>query len=83
MTPPRLGLYRATGQQLYLIRPITSRKSEWRAPWTALVKRRSAQWIHVMDRDKRFKLEKISNNFLQVGHRNGAVQGRLYLKTRN
>ena len=37
--------------------------------------------IHVVDRDKRFKLEKISNNFLQVGHRNGAVQGRLYVKT--
>jgi hypothetical protein len=71
------------GQQLYLIRPITSRPQEWTAPWTSLVKRRSAQWIHVMDRDKRFKLEKISNNFLQVGHRNGAVQGRLYVKTRS
>jgi mannosyltransferase len=70
------------GQQLYLIRPITSRKNEWRAPWTSLVKRRSLQWIHVMTRDKRFKLEFISNNFLQVGHRNGAVQGRLYVKTR-
>jgi hypothetical protein len=70
------------GQQLYLIRPITSRKNEWQAPWTSLVKRRSLQWIHVMDRDHRFKLEKISNNFLQVGHRNGAVQGRLYVKTR-
>ena len=69
------------GQQLYLIRPITSRKNEWTAPWTALVKRRSLQWIHAIERDKRFKLEKISNNFLQVGHRNGAVQGRLYLKT--
>jgi hypothetical protein len=70
------------GQQLYLIRPITSRENEWQAPWTSLVKRRSLQWIHVMDRDHRFKLEKISNNFLQVGHRNGAVQGRLYVKTR-
>jgi mannosyltransferase len=70
------------GRQLYLIRPITSREAEWQAPWTSLVKRRSAQWIHVLDRDKRFKLEKISNNFLQVGHRNGAVQGRLYVKTR-
>src|SRR3954466_14878723 len=69
------------GQHLYLIRPVVSRKSEWTAPWTSLVKRRSAQWIHVMDRDKRFKLELISNNFLQVGHRNGAVQGRLYVKT--
>jgi hypothetical protein len=70
------------GQQLYLIRPITTREQEWQAPWTSLVKRRSRQWVHVMDRDHRFKLEKISNNFLQVGHRNGAVQGRLYVKTR-
>jgi mannosyltransferase len=69
------------GQKLYLIRPITSREQEWQAPWTSLVKRRSLQWIHVVDRDKRFKLERISNNFLQVGHRNGAVQGRLYVKT--
>ena len=72
-----------TGQQLYLIRPIVSREQEWTAPWTSLVKRRSAQWIHVIERDKRFKLEKVSNNFLQVGHRNGAVQGRLYVKTRD
>jgi hypothetical protein len=71
------------GQQLYLIRPITSRRNEWRAPWTSLVKRRSLQWIHVVERDHRFKLEKVSNNFLQVGHRNGAVQGRLYVKTRD
>ena len=71
------------GQQLYLIRPITSRHNEWTAPWTSLVKRRSLQWIHGVQRDKRFKLEKISNNFLQVGHRNGAVQGRLYVKTRS
>jgi mannosyltransferase len=69
------------GQQLYLIRPVVSRRNEWTAPWTSLVKRRSAQWIHAMDRDRRFTLEKISNNFLQVGHRNGAVQGRLYVKT--
>jgi hypothetical protein len=70
------------GQQLYLIRPVVSRKNEWTAPWTSLVKRRSAQWIHALDRHRQFRLEKISNNFLQVGHRNGAVQGRLYVKTR-
>lgn len=79
LTPILDGMRR--GQQLYLIRPITSRKNEWTAPWTSLVKRRSLQWIHAVERDKRFKLEKISNNFLQVGHRNGAVQGRLYVKT--
>src|SRR3954452_6339421 len=68
------------GQRLYLVRPVVSRENEWLAPWTSLVKRRSAQWIHVMDRDKRFKLATISNNLLQVGHPNGAVQGRLYVK---
>lgn len=70
------------GQRMYLIRPITSRENEWRAPWTALVKRRSAQWVHVLDRDNRFERERTYNNSLQVGHRNGAVQGRLYVKTR-
>jgi mannosyltransferase len=71
------------GQRLYLIRPIVSRKNEWLAPWTNLVKRRSSQWVNHMEADKRFKLEHISNAFLSVGHRNGAVQGRLYLKLRN
>jgi hypothetical protein len=70
------------GQQLYLVRPITTRKIEWRAPWTSLVKKRSRQWIHVVDRDKRFKRELIVNNFQSVGHRGGAMQGRLYVKTR-
>jgi hypothetical protein len=70
------------GHRLYLIRPIVSRKIEWLAPWTNLVKRRSAQWIHAIDRDPRFKRVLISNAFLSVGHRNGAVQGRLYVKTR-
>jgi hypothetical protein len=69
------------GQQLYLIRPVVSRKNEWLAPWTSLVKRRSSQWIHAVNGDHRFKLEHVFNNFLQVGHRNGAVQGRLYVKT--
>jgi hypothetical protein len=69
------------GQQVFMVRPITTRENEWLAPWTSLVKRRSAQWIHYMDRDRRFHLEEIFNNLLQVGHRNGAVQGRLYVKT--
>ena len=50
------------------------------APWTGLVRRRSAQWVHHMSSDHRFKLVHVSNAFLQVGHRNGAVQGRLYVK---
>jgi mannosyltransferase len=71
------------GQRMYLIRPIVSRKNEWRAPWTSLVKRRSEQWLHHMGVDRRFKLLRVSNAFLSVGHRNGAVQGRLYVKLRN
>jgi len=69
-------------RKLYLIRPVVSRKIEWVAPWTSLVKRRSTQWIHAIDGDSRFKRIHVSNAFLQVGHRNGAVQGRLYVKTR-
>ena len=68
------------GHLVYLIRAIVAREIEWRAPWTHLVKVRSAQWIHHMQRDPRFKLIHISNAFLGVSHRNGAVQGRLYLK---
>jgi mannosyltransferase len=70
------------GQHLYLIRPIVSRKNEWQAPWTSLVKRRTEQWLHHMKVDKRFKLLRVSNAFLHVGHRNGAVQGRLYVRLR-
>ena len=71
------------GQKLYMIRPITSRESEWLAPWTSAVKKRSRQWIRALDRDPRFDLDRISNASLQVGHRNSVVQGRLYQKIRN
>ena len=71
------------GQQLYMIRPITSRESQWTAPWTSAVRRRSRQWIRAMDRDPRFELDGIANASLQVGHRNSVVQGRLYVKTRD
>lgn len=71
------------GQQLYMIRPITSRESQWTAPWTSAVRRRSRQWIRALDRDPRFELDDIANASLAVGHRNSVVQGRLYVKTRN
>jgi hypothetical protein len=78
---PLLGAM-APGQKLYLIRPIVSRKSEWTAPWTSLVKRRTFQWARAVRTDQRFQLQRISNAWLQVGHRNGAVRGELYVKKR-
>jgi hypothetical protein len=71
------------GRQLYLIRPIVSRRIEWRAPWTGLVRKRSAQWLRALEADKRFRRIHVSHASLSVGHRNGAVQGRLYVKTRS
>jgi hypothetical protein len=70
------------GQHLYLVRPILSRKAEWSAPWTQLVKHRTFQWVRHMRRDHRFKLLHVSNAWLQVGQRNGAIRGEMYVKTR-
>jgi mannosyltransferase len=40
------------GQQVLLVVPIV-RTGSWKAPWTALVRRRSNQWERVMNRDPR------------------------------
>ena len=40
------------GQRLLLVQPII-RGSRWRAPWTALVRRRAAQWERRLDRHPR------------------------------
>ena len=32
------------GQQLLFVRPLTEGAQSWEAPWTQLVRRRSAQW---------------------------------------
>ena len=32
------------GQRLLYVRPLTEGAQNWKAPWTALVRRRSAQW---------------------------------------
>ena len=34
----------APGQQLLFVRPLTEGAQNWQAPWTKLVRRRSAQW---------------------------------------
>lgn len=72
----------APGERLYLIRPVLSRKLEWTAPWTSLVKTRTYEWVRTVHQDPRFKLLHVSNAWLQAGYRNGAVRGEMYVKTR-
>jgi hypothetical protein len=40
------------GQKLLLVAPVI-RGGSWRAPWTELVRKRSAQWQRVLEHDKR------------------------------
>ncbi|MGO9751149.1 MAG: glycosyltransferase family 39 protein [Solirubrobacteraceae bacterium] len=40
------------GQQLLFIRPLTEGAQNWQAPWTIMVRRRSAQWGAIIDGDR-------------------------------
>jgi mannosyltransferase len=40
------------GQQLLFIRPLTEGAQSWEAPWTQLVRRRSAQWGALLSSDR-------------------------------
>ena len=39
------------GQQLLFVRPLTEGAQNWKAPWTQLVRRRSAQWGQILQDD--------------------------------
>ena len=39
------------GQQLLYVRPLTEGAQNWQAPWTELVRRRSAQWGQILSDD--------------------------------
>jgi mannosyltransferase len=39
------------GQQLLYVRPLTEGAQNWQAPWTQLVRRRSAQWGQILQND--------------------------------
>ncbi len=43
------------GQRLLFVRPITKGVSNWSAPWTQLVRRRSAQWSAILSSDPHLK----------------------------
>jgi hypothetical protein len=41
------------GQQVLFVRPMTEGAQGWKAPWTQLVRRRSAQWGDALSTDSR------------------------------
>ncbi len=52
--PPLLNALKP-GQQVVFIRPLTQGVQNWRASWTTLVRRRSAQWSEIIADDKQLK----------------------------
>lgn len=43
------------GQQVLFVRPLTEGAQSWKAPWTVLVRRRSAQWGEILASDPSLK----------------------------
>ena len=63
-----------------LVHPVTSEMEDWDAPWTQLVRRRSAQWGQALELDRRFTREAAVPAFYRRARRIG-VRGVLYRKT--
>jgi hypothetical protein len=57
-TSDRLVQMLDPGQELVLVQPII-RTARWGAPWTALVRKRAAQWERRLDRDPRLRREAV------------------------
>ncbi|HLM49505.1 MAG TPA: glycosyltransferase family 39 protein [Solirubrobacteraceae bacterium] len=51
------------GRRLLLVSPITDAPSRWRAPWTSLVRRRSAQWGQAVQADRRLRVRAVAPGF--------------------
>jgi len=77
--PPLLANLRP-GQKVLFVRPLTEGVTNWKAPWTQLVRRRSAQWGAILARDTSLRQIQVAPQFYRgastVG--NSAV---LYEKT--
>jgi mannosyltransferase len=65
-----------------LVRPVTTSVNDWDAPWTRLVRRRSAQWGQALDRDTRFRRTAALPRFYHRATRIG-IRGVLYEKIRD
>jgi mannosyltransferase len=67
--------------RVLLVHPVTASANDWDAPWTALVRRRSAQWGAAVAADPRFERKGVVPPFYRRATRIG-VRGVLYEKTR-
>jgi mannosyltransferase len=56
VVPPMLNQLK-TGQQVLYIRPLTEGVIGWKAPWTAEIRTRSAQWGKILSDDKQLTVE--------------------------
>ena len=67
------------GGRVLLVHPVTLRADDWDAPWTQLVRRRSAQWGAALADDRRFEyLGPVPPNFRRATRI--GVRGVLYEK---
>ena len=67
--------------RVLLVHPVTTQRNDWDAPWTELVRRRSAQWGRAMEEDPRFtRSDDAVPEFYRRANRIG-VRGVLYTKT--
>ncbi len=60
--PPLLAKLRP-GQKVLFVRPITDGVTNWRAPWTQLVRRRSAQWGAILAGDPTLRQVQVAPQF--------------------
>ncbi|HEU0024454.1 MAG TPA: glycosyltransferase family 39 protein [Thermoleophilaceae bacterium] len=69
-----------TGGRVLIVHPVTTRVDDWDAPWTELVRRRSAQWGGALAADKRFeRVEVVPPNYRRATRI--GVRGVIYEKT--
>lgn len=69
------------GGHVLIVSPMTTRVDDWDAPWTELVRRRSAQWTEAVATDPRFeKVEAVPQTYRRATRI--GVRGVLYEKTR-
>jgi len=68
------------GQRVLFVRPVTQFLSNWNAPWTKLVRRRSAQWGDALTRDPELVRIAAAPTFYRPESTNIAMHAVLYLK---
>jgi hypothetical protein len=70
------------GQRLVLVQPIFFDVRRWQAPWTELVRLRSAEWTQFVSNDSRFQVA-TQEPELPIERRPNPVQATVLVKTRD